>query len=76
MVVEKSVLMKVVFPRPDSPATCDGQTNGIKTRTGKHTIMVKAAPRFATILCLCYVRLSACVSSGSAYRWLGSCDNY
>jgi hypothetical protein len=25
------------------------------------TMMVKAAPRFATILCLCYVRLSACV---------------
>lgn len=27
------------------------------------TMMVKAAPRFATILCLCYVRLNACVSS-------------
>lgn len=41
MVVLKRVLMKVVFPRPDSPAT----------------MMVKAAPRLATIL----------------WRWLGSC---
>lgn len=34
--------MKVVFPKPDSPAT----------------IMVKAAPRFATILCLWFGRLA------------------
>jgi hypothetical protein len=26
-----------------------------------HTIMVKAAPRFATILCLYYVRLAPCL---------------
>jgi hypothetical protein len=46
----------------------------LRCRQSEHTIMVKAAPRFATILCLCYVRLSACVSSGSAYRWLGNCE--
>lgn len=38
MVVEKRVLIKVVFPSPDSPAT----------------ITVKAAPRFATILWLSF----------------------
>jgi hypothetical protein len=29
--------------------------------------MVKAAPRFATILCLCYVRLNAFVSSRNVH---------
>jgi hypothetical protein len=33
MVVEKSVLMKVVFPRPDSPATCDGQNGPTEMQT-------------------------------------------
>jgi hypothetical protein len=37
-------------------------------------MMVKAAPRFATILCLCYVRRSACLFDWDAYRWLGSWD--
>jgi hypothetical protein len=62
MVVEKSVLMKVVFPRPDSPATCSSQIESPLMWMASHTIMVKAAPRFATILCLYYVRLNACVS--------------
>jgi hypothetical protein len=35
MVVEKSVLMKVVFPRPDSPATCDGQNEAAEMQTGR-----------------------------------------
>jgi hypothetical protein len=53
MVVEKRVLMKVVFPKPDSPATFDSQlqsSSDIFVRVC--TIMVKAAPRFATILWL------------------------
>jgi hypothetical protein len=39
---------------------------------GSCTIIVKAAPRFATILCLYYIRLSGCVFDRDAYRWLGS----
>jgi hypothetical protein len=34
-VVEKSVLMKVVFPRPDSPATCDGQNGAVEVQIGR-----------------------------------------
>jgi hypothetical protein len=53
MVVEKRVLIKVVFPKPDSPATFDSQSQcrfAIFVKIS--TIMVKAAPRFATILWL------------------------
>lgn len=48
--------MKVVLPNPDSPATCSeqGQNPNKLQSVGatRPTIMVKAAPRFATILCL------------------------
>lgn len=56
MVVEKRVLMKVVFPNPDSPATylyyqqiCF--TRSCQSFLGYRTMIVKAAPRLATILC-------------------------
>lgn len=54
MVVENSVLMKVVFPNPDSPATCFCQRFQPARIRGEWepTMIVKAAPRFATILCL------------------------
>jgi hypothetical protein len=38
------------------------------------TIMVKAAPRFATILCLCYVRADAACPLGGWYLWFGNCN--
>jgi hypothetical protein len=55
MVVEKSVLMNVVFPKPDSPATyiIVGKVPFpivYSTPYQRRTIIVKAAPRFATIL--------------------------
>lgn len=55
MVVENKVLMKVVFPNPDSPATYHAIRLLVMSYNADkmlHTIMVKAAPRFATILCL------------------------
>jgi hypothetical protein len=62
IVVEKSVLMKVVLPRPDSPATYDrtaaSDTTQHLTGVGKQTIIVKAAPLFATILCRWLGRLA------------------
>ena len=58
MVVEKSVLMKVVFPRPDSPATCPVSGATVTRYRHLRTMMVKLAPRFATILCLLHVRLA------------------
>ncbi len=56
MVVEKSVLMKVVLPRPDSPATLMGGGTSVKpmpsrARIHVRTMIVKAAPLLATILC-------------------------
>ncbi len=33
MVVEKRVLMNVVFPKPDSPATCTGINSSVKSIT-------------------------------------------
>ena len=66
MVVEKRVLMKVVFPKPDSPATC-GQvlanaSNELDDAHEEHqevrTMIVKAAPRLATILCRWLGRLA------------------
>lgn len=45
--------MKVVFPRPDSPATCHSRSVlDTDIQTVLPTMMVKAAPRFATILWL------------------------
>lgn len=35
-------------------------------------MMVKAAPRLATILCLSYVRLNAACPIRDAYRWFGN----
>ena len=56
MVVENRVLMNVVFPSPDSPATYDNESIDSMRETGRRsaerTIIVKAAPRLATILCL------------------------
>lgn len=53
MVVENKVLMKVVFPRPDSPATWDiSAYSSYSLETCGNTMMVNAAPRLATILCL------------------------
>jgi len=52
--VENKVLMSVVFPRPDSPTK--GVHSGPHRLKKNHiptTMMVKWAPRFATILCLC-----------------------
>lgn len=47
--------MKVVFPRPDSPATYKqtiSRIYSVDLETPMNTIIVNAAPRFATILCL------------------------
>lgn len=46
--------MKVVFPNPDSPATYTSITSNVHKEAyrSSRTIMVKAAPLFATILCL------------------------
>ena len=69
--------MKVVFPRPDSPATLDSLATVLRLgmECKYHTIIVKAAPRFATILCLSgqldYGMVNAMVDS--SYLWLGSC---
>ena len=53
MVVEKSVLIKVVFPNPDSPATfVDLSAKHRLAHRNDPTIIVNAAPLFATILCL------------------------
>ena len=59
MVVEKRVLMKVVFPNPDSPATWSQLASCRVNRAQVlFTMMVKAAPRFATILCRWLGRLA------------------
>lgn len=53
MVVENKVLMKVVFPKPDSPATWSESVYlGCLLGMSGNTMMVNAAPRLATILCL------------------------
>ena len=68
--------MKVVFPRPDSPATCKTlvySSHSLETRGD--TMMVNAAPRLATILCLeeSQSRLDCAFrASRSMDLWLGS----
>lgn len=57
MVVENRVLMNVVFPNPDSPATYGCQSHPYARAVAiALTIIVKAAPRLATILCLVGLR--------------------
>lgn len=60
MVVEKRVLMKVVFPKPDSPATypVESVTTSAHRLQTRLTMIVKAAPLFATILCRWLGRLA------------------
>ena len=65
--MEKSVLMSVVFPRPDSPyrkhIRISGQQN-VEAIIVPTTIIVKWAPRFATILCLYITIKSKLLTSG------------
>lgn len=76
MVVENKVLIKVVFPRPDSPATWSKSVYLIcLLGVSGSTMMVNAAPRLATILCLDpgQSRLDrALPTSQCIYLWFGS----
>jgi hypothetical protein len=58
IVVEKRVLMKVVLPSPDSPATWDIYEYYLSAMDSQPTMIVKAAPLFATILCRWLGRLA------------------
>ena len=76
MVVEKRVLIKVVFPKPDSPATFLLSENAwFQGEDLTRTIIVNAAPRLATILCLVQVNtaiLEEKLSASQAHLWFGN----